>query len=220
MAKLPTIDRFRISCEVEVSDLGPIIAQLTKMGLTNVNFELMTEIPAFAQKAHHAVKAEDFLREWIGEHPTFSAKEAVAHFRQSGRTDGACYSALPKLVADKTLKKVGPGNYARSDVKAIAAPKKEKKAAKAIANAQKYPVSHAAFIERIAKRKHGHFTTADIKTAFEKQGRPASSASPSINELLTKQVIRRVGGGEYELTAAPAKTNGAALTPVEGVAHG
>ena len=40
----PPIDRFRIICEAEAADMGPIIAQLSRMGLTNIGFELMTDV--------------------------------------------------------------------------------------------------------------------------------------------------------------------------------
>ena len=58
------------------------------MGPTNIGFELITDVRTFAGNKLHDVKAEDFLSEWVAEHPTFRARKAVAHFRAHHRTDG------------------------------------------------------------------------------------------------------------------------------------
>ena len=209
MPKLPTVDRFRLSCEVAVSDLGPIIAQLTKMGLTNLHFELMTDVPTFAEKVKHDVNSQDFLLEWTKEHPTFKAVEAVNHFRANQRTPGAAYTALRILVEEKTLKKLGPGNYARADIKAIAAPKKEAKPAKGDPQTR-YTVPNTGLIMRLIKRRNGHINLTQVKDAFEKDGRPRGSASPAIRECLDKKLIKRVGEGEYEMIEIAKNGNGAA----------
>lgn len=229
MAKPPvTVDRFKLSCECEVTDLGAIIAQLTKMGLTNLHFELMTDVATFRQKTNHAIKAADFLTGWIKDHPTFKAAEVIQAFKADGRTAGSGYSGLRDLVDANILKKLGEGNYARADVKAIAPPaKKAKKAKKAKpqkpvnSHQMRYVVPNPALIMRIAKRKKGHFTVADIKAAFEKDGRPPSSASPAIKDLLDKKSIKRIADGEYQIIETPApKTNGNTVAAVEGVTNG
>jgi hypothetical protein len=198
--------------------LGPLVADLTKLGMTIQNVELATVIPTYAKKAHHEVKAEDFLMAWTQEHPTFRAIEAVQHFRASGRTDGACYTALRMLAEARTLKKLGPGNYARNDVKAIAAPKN--KTAKP-EKTKRPEISHGDFILRLARRQHGRFTIGKVKEVFLNDGRNAGSVSPTVDDLLTKKRIRRISDGMYELIPdAPAK-NGNGAAPVEGVAiHG
>ena len=214
-----TVERFRLSCECETIELGPIIAQLTKMGMTNLHFDLITDVVAFRQKTVHDVKAEDFLRSWIVDHATFAAKEAIKAFREDGRTDGAGYSAIKNMVERGDLKKVGVGNYARSDVKAIAPPKGTK-AAKTSQHptTNRYAVTHTDLILRIAKRKKGHFTTANIKDAFEKQERPRTSASPALADMVERGLIIRISEGEYQLVeppTPPTKTNGNGTT--EGV---
>lgn len=211
-AKPPaTVDRFKLSCEVEVSDLGAIIAQLTKMGLTNLHFELMTDVLNFRKKANHDIKASEFLRPWLADHPTFKAREAIKLFRDDGRTDGAGYSALRELTDEGVLKKLGEGNYARADVKAIAAPKKKAKPDKPAApDRTRYAVPNPALIMRVAKRHKGTFTSKQMKKAFEKDGRPTGSVAPALTDLLGKKAIKRVGEGEYQIIEAPApKTNGA-----------
>lgn len=224
MPKLPTVDRFRLSCECEVSDLGAIIAQLTKMGLTNLHFELMTDVPTFAKKTNHEIKSADLLTEWIKDHPTFKAIEACKHFEASGRTRGSAYPALGELVEAGILKKLDPGHYARTDVKQLAAPKGKAKPAKPAApDRARYAVSNPDLIIRLAKRRKGTFTSMQIKEGFIKDGRPSSSVSPALADLVEKKRIKRIADGEYQLAEAPTpKTNGntAAATPVEETAHG
>lgn len=219
MAKLTPVEHFRLSCECAVSDLGQTVAELTKLGLTNVQYELITTIPTFAKKAHHEVKAEDFLMTWTQEHPTFKAIDAVNHFRASERTAGACYSALRELCKSKSLRKLGPGNYARADVKAIAAPKNTKTEAAPKGRNDRREISHGDFILRLARRSHGRISLAKVKQAFKDDNRNVSSVHPSVADLVEKKRLKRDGEGMFEVIADAKRANGVA--PVEGVAaHG
>jgi hypothetical protein len=222
MPKLPTVERFRLSCECEVSGLGPIIAQLTKMGLTNLHFDLIEDVATFKQKTNHEIKSAEFLSEWIKEHPTFKAIEACKHFEANGRTRGSAYPALAELTEAGVLKKLEPGHYARSDVKQIAPPKGKATPAKPAApDRTRYAVSNPDLIIRLAKRRKGPITSKQLKEAFAKDGRPPSSVSPALADLVEKKKIKRIGDGEYQLAETP-KINGgnAAATPVEGQSHG
>lgn len=216
----PVIERFRISSEIEAANLGPVIAQLTKMGLTNIHFELITDVVTFRQKTNHEIKSVEFLAGWVKDNPTFKAIEACKYFEANGRTRGSAYPALAELVEAGVLKKLDdPGHYARADVKHIAPPKKHAKTKTKViakkANGQKYAVPNGDFILRVARRKHGRFHTADIKKAFKKDGRPPSSASPAINDLLTKKLISRIGEGLYELPKLNGGPSNVEATSVE-----
>jgi hypothetical protein len=205
MPKLPTTDRFRIICEAEAQEMGLIVAQLTRMGLTNVHFELITDVIGYRQNAKHEVKAEDFLAEWIKDHATFRAAEAVQHFRDNGRTDGAGYTALRMLCEKKILNKISGGNYSRADVKAIEAGKhtKTEKTEKKT-EPKTFSKSAEHVILSFARRNHGRFSTTRLIPAFEKEGRARGSVYASINKLLTNKLAKRVGdagSGEYVLTA-------------------
>lgn len=194
--------------------MGLTVAGLTKLGMTNLKFELVTTIPTYAKKTHHEVKAEDFLMAWMQEHPTFRVLEAVQHFRANGRSDGACYTAVRMLCESKALKKVGPGNYARADVKAIAAPTKKTQPEKA-----KPEITNGDFILRLARRAHGRVSLAKIKQAFADEGRTVSSIHPTIADLVKKKHLKREDEGMYEVI--PAATHGNGAAPVEGaVIHG
>lgn len=203
MAKLPPVDYYRLTVNrIAVPDLGPLCVLLTKAGYLDFAPELVTEVKSFAQKTNHETKAADFLKTWIPDHPTFKAKEAVNAFAADGRTAGAAYSGLRDLVVEGVLKKLGEGNYARTDVKSIAGPKKKDKPSN---YSKRYEVPHADFILRLAKRSHGRIARAKLKEAFAKDGRNDTSVGTAIKSLLDTKQIRRVGEGEYELVTKPEK---------------
>lgn len=218
MPKEPPVERFRITCEVEPANLGPTVAQLTKLGLSNIHFELVEDVRTFAKRTNHEVSSEALLLEWIKDHPTFKAIEACKHFEANGRTKGSTYPALGVLVEKKVLKKLDQGNYARADVKHLAAPKTKPKGR--VIN----EVSHRDFILRTARRNHGRFSAAKIKELFEKEGRNRDSVSTAIDALLKRKLVKRVGDGEYVLLQKttqppPVKSNGNGAT-VEEAQHG
>ena len=127
MPKTETVERFKVTeAEVGVADFGPAMVLLAQIpGLKVIGSELVTDVRAFARKTTHTIKSEDFLGEWIKDHPTFKAIEPVQAFKADGRTAGAAYTALRILTANKVLKQLGEGNYARTDVKSLTAPKKK-----------------------------------------------------------------------------------------------
>jgi hypothetical protein len=215
MPKPPPVEYFRVTCEVDAATLGATIAALTKMGVARIATDLVTAEATFKQKNSYAIKTEDFLAEWIAEHPTFRASEAVKHCRADGRTDGAAYTALRMMVENKFLKKLSPGQYSRADVKAIAAPKKKKKAK--ATKPQRHDISGPDFALRLMSRNHGRVTSATLKKHFESDGRAPAGVGPTLNHLLKRKAIKRLGDGAYEL--APKKTNGAAPV-IEAAANG
>jgi len=221
MPKSQPIDRFRISCECEVSHLGQIMVQLARIeGLRVTGNELITEVHTYANRPRqtHEVRAEDFLIDWLADQREFQAKEAVKHFRQAGRTDGAAYSALRELTKRKILKKHGEGRYSRlADKHQPKGLKAAKKAAK-----KQHDVDHRTFILRSASRNHGRFSTSWMKAQFVKDKRTPGNVSPTIAHLIKKKAIKRVGDSEYVLLqkAAKPKVNGNGATPVQEATHG
>lgn len=196
MAKIPPKEKFRIVCETETSSLGEVMSGLAKMPLVVLGTELVTEIATYGQRNNHPVNGEEYLREWLKEHPTFGAKEAVRHFREAGRTDGSAYTSLRVLIEKGELKKIGPGNYSRPDVKAIAGPKTKKPTK---ITREHHDVDHREFILRCIKQAHGKISLAALKGRFEKEGRKASSVGGAIWTLRERGLIKQIGDGEYEL---------------------
>ncbi|WFU39076.1 hypothetical protein QA640_32480 [Bradyrhizobium sp. CB82] len=196
--KPPEVDHFLIHCEALAPDVGPIIAVLTRMGVRNIGYELKTDIPVFAGNRSHAIKAEDFLAAWIVDHPTFKAIDAVRHFREDHRTDGAAYSALRVLVDKGTLKKPSSGNYARADVRALESPKAPAKAAKQ-PKAVEHDRSGREEIERFIRNRKS-FSVMQLRELFRGQRRNEASVSPILDKLLEGKAIKRIGAtgsGEY-----------------------
>jgi hypothetical protein len=204
MPKAPPVEYILLKVPCPLERLGNAIAALSKLDLHGFETEVVTVVPAFAKRANHEVSSEDVLLEWIKTHPTFKAIEAVRHFEQNGRTKGSTYPALGVLVEKGVLKKLDPGNYARTDVKHLAGPKKSEKKEKP-ATANRYEVSHVDFILRYARRNHGRFAVAKVKDAFEKDKRYRDSVSTAINTLIERKQAKRVALGEYVLLNDAAK---------------
>jgi hypothetical protein len=171
-------------------------------------------VRSFAQNKRPEVSSRDFLAEWIKEHPTFRAIEAVKAFEADGRSKGACYPMLGHFIEQRLLKKTGPGEYARTDIKAALKKKQKKKTNK------HYDVPNSDFLLRAARRNHGRFTSASIKKLFEADKRPVTGVGPTINRLRQDGLVKQLGDGAYELTARankPAKpTNGGAEVVTNG----
>lgn len=212
MVKPPPIERFKLSCEVDAAQLGPTLAIFTKMGLTNLDFELITDVRTFNKVARPEIRSQDLLAEWVKDHPTFKATEVVKMFDADGRSKGAVYPAIAALVEKGILKKLSPGNYTRADVKQIAA--------KSSASTNKYAISNGDFILRAARRAHGRINTTSLRKLFEADGRMSSSISPTLNTLVTSKVIKRVGEGEYELRTKATPKPKTPTSPTQPVANG
>jgi hypothetical protein len=199
MPKAEMIDRMRISFDTDVPEMGAYVATLTKMGAQNLRYELVTEVHTYKNKTNHETPASDFLTEWIKDHPTFKAIEAVKAFRADGRGDGnVAYPTLTRLVEMGILKKVGPGEYARSDQKALPAP--EKKAKKV--EQKHFDKPGTEIILSDMRRSHGRTNTTRLTEIFVAQGRAKNSVSASLAKLVSQKMIKRVGdvnSGQYQL---------------------
>jgi Fe2+ or Zn2+ uptake regulation protein len=201
-----TIDRFRIIAEAAASEMGPIIAQLSRMGLTNISFELITDVVNFKQNVKHDVTATDFLAGWIAEHPTFSQKDVSKMFKENNRTSGAAYYAMRQLSEARVIRKLDDnGNYSRADVKHIEAPKE--KAAKPAKEQKPEPkrvmhaVDHREFILRYMRSHGGRTSAAKLRDYFSKHNRKTTSIGGALNWLVQQKSVKLLGDGEYLLLA-------------------
>jgi hypothetical protein len=197
--------------------------KLSEMGFDEINTDFVSDVPQFKQRVVNDVSGENFMIDWLADHPTFRIKEAVAHFKADGRSAGSCYTAARILVQRKLLNRLGEGNYTRAGVKAIAPPKKaspKKGVARVV-----YDPPHPVFAYRLMSRNHGRCTRIWLKDQFEKDKRPAQSAPSALADLVNSGQAKRVGEGEYELTRKKekkakvkpvAKTNGANAETAHG----
>lgn len=222
-----TVDRFRVSCEVPKEQLGHIIAELAKMQLEHVNYELITDVLNYKKAQKYETTSAEHLREWIKDHPTFNRQEVIAHFAATGRSQESASNAIYVLAREKLLKKLGEGNYQRADVKAIAGPKKQKLAAavtskKQRSHQQRYEISNIDYL--LAKfRNRKKFTVREAEDCFAADQRPKKSVWPLLFRLAAMNKLKKLGNAEYTvakrtLTARKSKLNGAAVE--EAVTNG
>lgn len=204
MAKnVVTRDRFRIICEADAEHMGALLAQMTRMGLENIGYELITDVRSFRSNKVHDQTPEEQITAWLPDHPTFKAAELVRHLKELGRpSPSTTYTTLDRMVAAGKLKKLGPGNYSVPGVKALAAPKAEKSAE----GRQQHDVTNKDLIWKAIKNRKG-FKVADIRELFEKEGRNEKSISPQLMNLIAEKKVKRLVNGEYEVLKpkAPAK---------------
>jgi hypothetical protein len=206
MPKTPPVNEFDITVRHVLPDrLGALLEILAVAGYADIATNMVTTQLTFGQRTVHEVKSEDFLLEWMKDHPTFEARELIKHFRDNRRTDGAGYTAVRVLVEKGLLKKLGPGRYSRADIKAISPPKHLKASSpkhhKAKLQRDFFEVTHREFILRIARQNHGRFNVANMKERFKKDGRKPSSISGALGILVIKKKIKSMGDGEYVLLA-------------------
>ncbi|WP_375791151.1 hypothetical protein ACE102_07310 [Bradyrhizobium sp. vgs-9] len=168
--------------------MGPIIAQLSRMGLTNIGFELITDIRTYNRNTPREMGSEAFALAWVDQHPTFKLAEIVAHFKADNRTPSSCYYAVKKLVEAGKLKNLGQSNYARADVKALEAPD--------AAPEKHHDVTNKDLIWRHVRHRN-KFKVADLTTLFREQDRNPKSISPQLQHLVTEKRIKALGDGEY-----------------------
>lgn len=210
MPKEPeTRDRFRIFAETSAENMGPLLAQLTKMGLENIGYELITDVVTFKTRQNSG--GDELARAWIAEHPEFKLSELSAHFMTHGRGQSSCTNNVRKLVRLGELVSLGDGRYRRSNPQ-LPAPQKVKQSA-----------GSATGLTRAYMSTRKKITTSQIKELMVQNGKPASYAHPSIYQLVQLGELKRIGetgSGEYEVVqkqtsrAAAKKVNGA-----NGAAH-
>ncbi len=127
MAKQPIVEshRFRIYCEADSAHMGPILAQLTLMGVDNIGYELITDVKAYGGKPKqpHGMTAQEQSVAWIAEHPTFRVRDLGQYFKEIGRPATTAHYVTRVMTEQGLLRNLGEGNYQSVDVKLIEAPK-------------------------------------------------------------------------------------------------
>jgi hypothetical protein len=198
-----TIDRYKIFAETSMEQMGFVLAALTRMGLQNIGYELITDVNLFKTKDRkvHEVSVEDFATEYVKAHPRFKATALVAHFKAAGRTPSGAYYAIKKLSDANVIRKSGD-EYIR--VEALAAPEQKRTGHYAVAN--KDLIAGA-----IKGRKQ--FSVRELRDLFVKEGRPEKSISPILSAMVQRKEVKLVSTGQYIILAKGAKAAGEA-TPV------
>ena len=207
-----TSDRYRIHGEVPIETFGFVLKELTKLGVLNIGYEIVTDVPIFKQRQTHEVGSSAFAAAWIAEHPTFEMRDLSLHFKASGRTTNAAYGAVNKLVAKKLVRKTGPGKYQLTDDKALPKGKKVTKTKRG--QGRRYEVGNREFALSCFKNRT-EISTEVLNGMFEKNGRPAKSVSAVLTKLGHEKYVKSMGGGVWKILAKGHKLNGAAPAAAE-----
>jgi hypothetical protein len=235
VAKEPeTQERFRIFCEVEPEKLGGVIATLTKIGVSQVHHELITDVLAYKVRKEYQVNevnSREFARDYVKDHPTFAISDLFKHFIAAGRSGAGAYSSARLLIEEGVLRKLGPGQYQSVNVKALPAPKgkvrllvapekpgnaakpantakvKAPRGRKAVKDFRYYEVSNKDFLLGLLKgRTEIHASV--VTEAFVKAGRPERSAGSMMTQLGYLGYIKKMGEGTWKVLAKAHRVTG------------
>jgi hypothetical protein len=214
MAKQPeTQDRFMIHAkDISKDALGEVLLTLARCGVTNVGYEVVTDIHAYqvgTPRNNHSISALDLARQFIAQCHTFRAHELIAKFTQDMRSAAVGYTAMKKLVELGELRKLDAGHYQSTSVKALEPPKAaepvqeaeepaEPKARVVNSPGSRYPTSNSLVIwNAIEKRKH--ITRLEMMQILGDNDRPVSSVDGTISKLREGGKLKSLGDGQYEV---------------------
>lgn len=121
MAKQPeTIERFMIHAAVEAERLGVVVAALSRLGVTNLQHELIEEVVTFRQNRKKRRKRRVVARKTFdkrGEdvivsharsnHGRTNTERLIKVFARQGRARNSVYASLDALMKNKMMKRVG-----------------------------------------------------------------------------------------------------------------
>lgn len=175
------------------------------MGLENVSYELVTDVRRFhtnGERKVHETSAEDDVRAFVQENPTFKLAELGYAFFEKGRAKSSAAGIVSALVKEGLLVKLGGGNYQRADVKAIEPPKPEKTKR---GGALPYEgLNNRALILKAMKGRT-KISVQGMAELLVSHGRNGKSASPIISGLAKARLLKLIEPGLYEVVKAKPK---------------
>ena len=200
-AQPATIERFRIHAETSKEHMGHVLAELTRMGLENIGYELVTDVLTFRSKNGprkvHEVTGDDFARAFVKDNASFAAIQLVNHFKANDRTNGMAYKALRTLVQEGAIKKLSLGNYQRAGVKALPPPAPKPNAPKGRGGAvRRHEIGNKDVILKRIKGR-ARFTLKELRDHFSNIRRNPHSVSPIISKLFHAKLITQLEDGVY-----------------------
>jgi hypothetical protein len=198
-----TIDRYRIFAETSMEQMGFVLAALTRMGLQNISYELITDVNRFKTKERkvHEVSAEDLAAAFVKENARFKSSDLVAHFKAAGREATSAYYGIKKLTDANVIRKSVGGEFVR--VEALPAPAKAVKTRPANPVRRFEVLNKDLIADAIKGRKQ--FTMAELRDVFAKEGRNEKSISPILTGMIAAKRIKAVSPGQYLVLAKPVK---------------
>ena len=209
MAKQPeTQDRFRLHFDTSREMMGVAIAELARMGINNVQYELITDVLAFQTRNAPRVfetDALDVARTFIEQHHTFKARELTKLFEEEGRSQSNGFSVIKKLVELGELRKLGGGHYQSTAVKALAAPEEATKPPQesepkdsTAATKKRYSVSNIDLVWNGIKRR-SKASRQEMTQILVDSDRPKSSVNGLTAKLVERGKLKALGEGWYDV---------------------
>jgi hypothetical protein len=136
MAKLPiTRDRFRIIAETSEDMLGPVLSALTRMGITNIGYELLTDVRTFQKNETHGgtrrrfeISGKEEALKLFQSDDIVTLTFAKQAFELAKRTPNSVSPILDELLKEGVIERIAPGQYRRLKL-ALPAPQGTKKPA-------------------------------------------------------------------------------------------
>lgn len=125
MNKHQTRDRFRITCETEdAQQLGPIVAELARLGLRNVNYDLITDVLRYKKNTRgksrskksggqrYAVSSRALALQFAKKHKgKFTLAQIRELFEADGRPKQNANPLCSALIKKGFAKRTGEGKY-------------------------------------------------------------------------------------------------------------
>jgi len=148
-----------------------VLAELTKMGLENIGYELVTDVL------------------------TFRSKNGPRKVHEVTGDDGMAYKAIRALVQEGAIKKLSLGHYQRAGVKALPAPKPSAPKGRGGAVRRHEIGNKEVILTRIKGRRR--FTLKELRDHFANIRRNPKSISPIISALSHVKLITKLEGGVY-----------------------
>jgi hypothetical protein len=212
MAKQPeTQKHYRIHADnIPLEGLGGVLAALEECGVTNVGYEVVTDILAYKHKPAPRVfdvPSVDVARSFISLHHTFKARELITAFEQDSRSAALGYATIKKLVEMGELRKLEPGHYQSTKV-AEASPSKivpaapvlesDSEPAKPNGKGRRYATSNIILISN-AMSGRKTISRPEMVEILEANDRPKNSIDGIIGKLKNGGRLKSLGEGKYEV---------------------
>lgn len=189
-----------ITAEVESEALGPLLAQLARMGLQNIGYELVTDVVTFRKnKAAHDTSATDEARAWFADRPAFAVSDLIGHFKATGRTPGSAAAAVQRLTTSGELIRMEKGHYRRVDKAPAPPPGEGKQHTRVDGPRVVKDIPNYDFIVGALKHRK-RITSAELTKLFVDDGRNPKSISPILFRLRLEKVLKATATqGEFEV---------------------
>lgn len=136
MTKQPPVtqDRFRIHIETSLENMGPLFAQLTRMGIEKLDYELITDVAVWRQNGKREkpqaepkpagqkqfeVTGLTAIWNHVKSRKSFTTGSLRELFKEQGRNPASVSPLVDSLLKEKRVKRIAAGEYAPTKKKGV-----------------------------------------------------------------------------------------------------